>query len=58
MSVMKLNWDRLVRDADGMEGVEYAVMAALVVSALVAALVSLGVAITGGMGEVTTLIQI
>jgi len=58
MNVMKLSWNKLVRHADGMECVEYAVMMALIVSALVAALVSLGIAVTGSVGDVTALVQI
>ncbi len=58
MSVVKMNWRRLVRDADGFEGVEYAAMAALIVGALIAALVSLGIAVTGNFGTITNTVQI
>lgn len=58
MNVVKMNWRRLIRDADGFEGVEYAAMAALIVGALVAALISLGIAVTGNFGTVTNTVQI
>lgn len=58
MNTTNMNWKRLVRDADGFEGVEYAAMAALIVSALVAALVSLGIAVTGNFGTITNTVQI
>ncbi len=58
LSVAKLNWRRLVRDADGFEGVEYAAMTALIVGAIVAALISLSLAINGNFETITQTVQI
>ena len=58
MSVVKANWTRLAREADGFEGVEYAAMTALIIGAIIAALVSLGIAVTGSIGTVSQTVQI
>jgi Flp pilus assembly pilin Flp len=58
MAVVKGNWGRLAREADGFEGVEYAAMTALIVGAIIAALISLGIAVTGSIGTVTNIVQL
>lgn len=61
MRLENVSWRRLVRDADGFEGVEYATMTALILGAVIAALISLGAAVGGTSdtgGTVTETIQI
>lgn len=58
MNVVKGTWGRLVRDADGFEGVEYAAMTALIIGAILAALISLGIAVTSSVGEVSSTIHV
>jgi Flp pilus assembly pilin Flp len=47
----------LVREAEGFEGVEYAVITTLIVGAILAALVSLGVALNGDLSSLTQVIR-
>lgn len=58
MSVAKGTWGRLAREADGFEGVEYAAMTALIVGAILAALISLGIAVTSNVGEVASTVHV
>ena len=53
MSMLK----RFLSDEKGLETVEYAVMTALVVAAMVAAITALSGAITARFGEVETVIE-
>jgi Flp pilus assembly pilin Flp len=46
-----------VREADGFEGAEYAVMTALIVGAVFAALVGLGVALNGDIASLTQVVR-
>lgn len=46
-----------IREADGFEGAEYAVMTALIVGAIFAALVGLGVALNGDIASLTQVIH-
>jgi Flp pilus assembly pilin Flp len=46
-----------VREADGFEGAEYAVITALIVGAIFAALVGLGVALNGDIASLTQVIH-
>jgi Flp pilus assembly pilin Flp len=55
---IKMNWERLVREADGFEGVEYAAMTALLLTAIIAALITLGLAVMGQFAVVTQVVQI
>lgn len=48
----------MVRDADGFEGAEYAVVTALIVGAALAALVALGVALNGDIASLSQVIHI
>ncbi len=58
MKAVSKEFGRFVREADGLEGVEYAMMTALLVGAIVAALITLGLAISTTMGSVSTTITI
>ena len=58
MNVVKSSWGRLAREADGFEGVEYAAMTALIIGAILAALISLGIAVTSSVGEVSSTIHV
>jgi Flp pilus assembly pilin Flp len=58
MSVVRMKLGRLVREADGFEGVEYAAMTAMIVGAIIGALISLGVAVSGNFGTITQVVQI
>ena len=48
----------MVRDADGFEGVEYAVVTALIVGAALAALAALGVVLNGDVASLSQVIHI
>jgi len=58
METVKLYCKRMVGEADGFEGVEYAAMTALIIGAIIAALVSLGIAVTTQVGTVSGTIQV
>ncbi len=47
---------KFVQDEQGLETVEYAVMTALIVAALIAAIGALAAAVTGRFGAVSTVI--
>jgi len=49
---------RFVREADGFEGIEYAVMTALIVGAILAALLSLGIAMNNQVGDITSIVNL
>lgn len=57
MNAVMKHLDRFVGDADGFEGIEYAVMTALIVGAILAALISLGFAVNTQMGDITAVVQ-
>ena len=52
MSTIKQFTKRFIREDDGLETIEYAVMTALIVAGLVAALGALATAVSGRFGEV------
>lgn len=58
MKAVSRKLGRFVREADGLEGVEYAMMTALIVGAIIAALITLGLAITTTMGTVSNTIAV
>jgi Flp pilus assembly pilin Flp len=57
MSQVRNAKDGLVREADGFEGVEHTLMTALILGAILAALVSIGVALNGDLGSLTQVIH-
>jgi Flp pilus assembly pilin Flp len=58
MKAATVQLGRFIRRADGFEGAEYAVMTALIVGAIIAALITLGLAITTTMGTTTNTIAL
>ena len=48
---------KFVREADGYQGVEYAVVTALIVGATLAAIVALGVALNGDITSISQAIR-
>jgi Flp pilus assembly pilin Flp len=57
MNTIRKELRGIVREADGFEGVEYAALTALIVASIVAALVSLGVALNGNFSTLTQVIR-
>ncbi len=47
----------LVREADGYEGAEYAVVTALIIGAAIAAIAALGVALNGDVASISQVIR-